>query len=166
VIEKLIHIYVSCNTASHITVEMATILSLTALEILANVIIVENESMYDAKKYDRYSASRRISILLRHWKIPQDIPNDLPKLRCRAKRGGTNSGPEIVCQLRNSVVHPHEKNRKRLFSFSTEQRIECWILTMHYLELCLLRLLGYNQVYVPRIKRNIYAGYTEQVPWN
>ncbi|MFR1446035.1 hypothetical protein ACLUYJ_20965, partial [Acinetobacter baumannii] len=64
------------------------------------------------------------------------------------------SGPEAITHIRNKMVHPDLKNRKRYREFTFPVKYEALQMALNYCELVLLRLLEYNDGYRSRINRN------------
>ena len=79
------------------------------------------------------------------------------------------SGPEAITHIRNKMVHPDLKNRKRYKEFTFSVKYEALQLALNYCELILLKLLEYNGRYHSRVDRNAITqkiGIDPLVPWN
>ena len=79
------------------------------------------------------------------------------------KRHNWSHGPHCLVVLRNSLIHPVDRHGP----FSESALVEAHGLGLHYIELMLLRLSGYNGEFVNRlrIKDPLYAR-VEAVPWS
>ena len=71
---------------------------------------------------------------------------------------------ELAINVRNKVVHP-PNNIRSIEWPSGNELFEAWQLTMWYLELSILRLLGYRGNYTSRLQLHGWSGRTEPVPW-
>lgn len=74
--------------------------------------------------------------------------------------------PEIVFHVRNALVHPPKDVTDPEWPASGEL-IEAWQLSTWYLEVVLLRILGYEGEYTSRLDlRGRWHDYSEPLPWN
>jgi hypothetical protein len=92
--------------------------------------------------------------------IPLEIPASLAELR-KATPGW--DGPRSFTEIRNQLVHPVVK--KGRFKVENLPYHEAWTLGQWYLELTLLRLAEFDDVYRDRTRIPGRAGQVEQVPW-
>ena len=126
----------------------------TALETLSWAILVIMEKWLNQEGYDKLTAGDQLRLLLRWVGISTDIPASLPKLAQQA--GGQSDGPQMVTWVRNRVVHPDR--RGQLTDGIAE---EARTLAMWYVELTLLKLLGYDGYFRDRLDgRRI-----KRMPW-
>lgn len=149
-------------------VEGSLVLIQNALELLCSWILVEREFILDKNDVD-ISASSKINILLTWADIPNRIPSGLKHLIEFAKAYTILSGPEAITHIRNKMVHPDLKNRKRYKEFTFSVKYEALQLALNYCELILLKLLEYNGRYHSRVDRNAITqkiGIDPLVPWN
>lgn len=111
-------------------------------------------------------AGQRLRLLLQWAGIPVDIPAGLTHLVARklAFLGADEGGPEIVFEVRNRLVHPPKNLRDPEWPKS-DVLLDAWQLAMWYLELAILRVLGYDGEYVSRLIQTGWVGTTEPVPW-
>lgn len=135
------------------------ILLQTALERIAWHVLVRERRALNAEGFGRLTACDQLRLLLTVLSIPTSIPDQLIEA---AKLGRTNGadGPQCLTLIRNSLVHPP----KKLASHPEYPYYEAYVLAKWYLELVLLRLLGYEGTYSNRTKRR-WAGQVEPVPW-
>ncbi|MBN8720496.1 MAG: hypothetical protein J0H85_13675 [Sediminibacterium magnilacihabitans] len=166
-LELVIHWYlVSLYTKSG--VEASLVLIQNALELLCSWILVEREFILDKNDND-ISAASKINILLTWAGILNKIPDALKHLTGFANSNNILSGPEAITHIRNKMVHPDLKNRKRYREFTFPVKYEALQMALNYCELVLLRLLEYNDGYRSRINRNAISdkiGADPFVPWN
>ena len=103
----------------------------------------------------------RLRSTLRLIGAPADVPSHMTEVLA-AWPGG--DGPKAVTDLRHRVVHP--KDLDALFDVSHSARHDVLRLATWYLELSLLRRLGYDGRYIARIAPlPIFAGEGDPVPW-
>lgn len=104
--------------------------------------------------YEKLLAEDRLRLLL-HWAgIPTSVPDSTPNMQ--RKVGSAEDGPEIVTWARNRVVHPDKHDR-----LSDDLAGEAWATAMRYIELVMLRLLGYKGYFRNRLD----SGKIQSVPW-
>lgn len=146
------------------------------LEMLAWLIFVDDRSIIDSDEFDKLSAASKLQMLLAHCGIPFEIPPNLSTLAKIAteqqKKSGKNvTGPQLVTKVRNTIIHPNQKNRKILAEWEDahsvkigEIRWETQQLFKWYITLVLLRLVGYSGKYANRLTPR-KMGDVEFVPW-
>lgn len=94
------------------------------------------------------------------------MPESLLVLSDRLKATGKTrwEGPEILFELRNAMVHP-PKHLDDIQWPEGEELVDAWLLGTWYLELGLLRVLGYDGKYWERTRLNRPAADLDPVPW-
>jgi len=71
-----------------------------------------------------------------------------------------------ITAIRNRITHPKRKgDSTTILKYSSEARTEAYKLSKWYLELCLLRLFGYDGVYANRLYKLSWEGDYDKVPW-
>jgi hypothetical protein len=105
-------------------------------------------------------AGGRIAKLLSESGIPAEIPPSMSSLRSAAASHRWAHGPHAIVEIRNDIVH---SDRSRVVDLDV--LVDAWRLSLWYLELVLLRWLGYEGVHNRRIERNRVTGKVEPVPW-
>jgi len=105
-------------------------------------------------------AGGRIAKLLSEADIPLDIPDSMPGLSAAAAHRGWIHGPHAIVEIRNDIVHV---GRAETLHFET--LVDAWRLSLWYVELALLRWLGYSGVHNSRIGNDRATGKVEPVPW-
>lgn len=137
----------------------------TGLELLAWAVLQRRELVVARDVLHDLPAAAAVRILLGHLGIPTDIPPGFTKLTARAKALGQNDGgPEILFNIRNRLVHPPARI-DRIEWPTSSQMIEAWQLGTWYLELVILRLLGYDGLYWSRLRLGRGEWDVEAVPW-
>jgi hypothetical protein len=100
------------------------------------------------------------------------IPNHLCELDAYAKTaapsktGSRPDGPDALTQIRNGLVHPSPTKRQRLAQYPGAI-MQAWTLTRWYLDLVLLHVCGYQDVYSNRVSKDARwrGDEVESVPW-
>lgn len=146
------------------------------LEMLAWLVFVDDRTIVDANEFDKLSAASKLQMLLAHCGIPFEIPAGLSTLTKIAteqqnKNGKEVTGPQLVTKVRNTIIHPNEKNRKILAEWEATYSVEIGAIRWEaqqlfkwYITLVLLNLIGYSGKYANRLTpRKI--GDVEMVPW-
>jgi hypothetical protein len=154
--------YIAANErTTGIGVDAGIILAQTALERLAWVHCVKHQKVVseEAFKPRGLSAADRLRMMISTLGIPAEIPVTMSALH--GKRGSKWADiPDAITSIRNSLVHPYEKNLPPKGSY-----YEAWQLSMWLLDLALLRFCNHNGDYGNRIANPRYVGQVESVPW-
>jgi hypothetical protein len=157
-----IQMYVEANGPVYL--DTSLILAQAALELLAWVHFVRDTKQYTETQFNNlgHGASDRVRELL-HWlDVDPEIPTGLGALRATAGEMSWEDGPHALVELRNAIVHP--RAGVRLGDLDVGAGIELHELTLWYLELTLLRAIGFQGVYLSRLSAHA-AQEVEQVPW-
>jgi hypothetical protein len=137
-------------------IEPSLIVAQAALELLAWQVLVVERATISRPAFDRLPAADMLRLLLTVSEIPLAIPPELASLRTYAKSKSATDGPEALTQLRNLWVHPP----KRSFAPSSYELGDAWQLIQWYVDLAMLRWLGYQGTFTSRITHRVDA-----VPW-
>lgn len=155
-----VDMYATANVQS--TSEVSLIVAQAALELLAWVILVERRRVLSTGRYGKLRGSDTLRRLLATAGIPGSIPPALEALTqsvlTGSKRRAWIDGPHAVTDLRNVVVHPTRRRGElgqRALPWFDAARLSLW-----YVELIVLRLLGYEGRYMNRMTFT-----EERVPW-
>lgn len=160
-----IHWYVEANGRSGSTVG-AIIMAQTALELIYNWLLIEKEKLLRGRDAESISAANKIRLLLAHIGVPHGVPSSLAELQSLQKSKGAFDGPDIVVQVRNTIVHSQIEKRKTLGAIAPRAMTEVLELCLWYVEMALLSLLGFTGDYRNRLSRAVYAiDADEPVPW-
>lgn len=127
--------------------------------------VLQHQQWLTPDELGKLTAGARTRLLLQWAKIPIELPAGFTALEKR-RRGGKPylAGPELIFEVRNRVVHPPKRLSDPEWPSSGEL-FETLQLANWYLELAILRVLGYNDEYVRRLQLTGWAGETETVPW-
>jgi hypothetical protein len=155
--------YVAAN-ASSVPHEVRLVLAQVALDLLASVELVEVRQIFQHEPFDRIGAARRIRHLMTHLRIPAGVPSHLKDLSAIATTLACD-GPGVVVYIRNRLSHATEANRRDLDVVSPTQLWEAAQLSLQYVELALLALLGYNGKYAQRAWCGWKGSDEVAVPW-
>jgi hypothetical protein len=132
-----------------------------AHELLTYALLVEERGLLTDGQYRAKPFGVLHSLLLQELGIPSTIPDLCPDLKMAGVVETWANGPQAIASLRNRVVHPRRSHGTVDFAVW----IDAWLLSVQYIELALLALLGYRGVYGNRLKRPRHAGEVEPVPW-
>jgi hypothetical protein len=143
------------------------------LEMLAWMAFVDGEAVMDSKEFENLSASNKMQLLLHSCGIPIAVPSDLEAVlkvaTAKGKPGMT--GPAIAAEIRNTIIHPHKKNREKLAGWVKNCHVdadkllnETRELFRWYIILVLLRRMDYQGEYANRLVMRM-PGTVEKVPW-
>jgi hypothetical protein len=112
-------------------------------------------------------AAAQVRLLLQWAGIPIELPTQFSALPARRGRLGQPdmAGPELIFDVRNSLVHPPKRIDEPEWPASNEL-FEAWQLATWYLELAVIRLLGYQGEYGSRLRLGGWVYDTEPVPWS
>lgn len=161
VLRRVIRITIEANDASPLDTAVPT--AQAGLELLAWAVLVEREQWlhHDA----RLDAAGRIRLLLRWAGIPTGIPDEFAELGawCGARISEDLDGPRAITFVRRTLVHPP----KKAADWPDHEVLHlAWRLALGYLELAMLRVLGYDGVYASRhYLEGRWVGTVEPVPW-
>ncbi len=148
-IGRIIRLYVASNEND--SVDMSIIMNQIAFEMI----------LMDTEKHRKGKLGGRIAEMLSSLGIEKVIPDSCDGLLALTKKHRWAHGPHALVDIRNSLVHAD----KELGPISIDAYYEAKQLGLWYLELLLLRSLGYQGKYGSRLKSVQMAGDTEQVPW-
>lgn len=127
--------------------------------------MVEQKQTYDPKVCKKMHADERSRAALSTVRIPLNVPASFPDANALAVSEGLQDGPELINRLRNSIVHPTPTKRVFLAKVSSSCRVQVTQLALHYLELGILAICGYEGEYMSRLIPDAWVGGTSKVPW-
>ena len=130
----------------------------TALERLAFECCVVEWNLMSPGTYRRKPAADLVRTLLGRLDIPVTLPESARALSAVGPTRGSGwvDGAHAVTKIRNELAHG---GRVRL-SFSPDCYIEAWTLAVWFVEMAVLALCGYDDLYWNRNSRT-----EERVPW-
>ncbi len=161
-----IHWYVEANGNRGFS-EGSIIMAQTALELLYNWWIIENKKLIIGKDSENINASNKIRLLLSQLNINHSVPEALKQLKqFIVDSKDIIDAPDAVVQIRNAIVHSQEEKRKKLSSIHYKAKYEALQLCIWYIEMTLLCILNFDDIYFNRCSKEIYASKAEElVPW-
>jgi len=165
-LSSAIHWYLEANMHSGFA-EGSIIMAQTGLELVYNWLVVEQKQSRQEKRAQQLPAAHKIRQILSLIQLDADIPDGLALLKQFAVQQKVTDGPEMIVQIRNTVVHSKESKRKMLLSISSSIKYEAVTLSIYYLELALLYILNYQEKFVNRCSTvKTIAGAEQYVPWS
>lgn len=162
VIRRAIRYFVESNSPDPL--DVAIPMAQAGLEVLAWAVL-EQEGWVERGE-DRLDAAGRIRLLLKWAGIPTAIPAHLESLsaRSRALGQGNWDGPRVVTHVRRDLIHAPRRTPEWP---NGDTLTEAWRLATWYLELVLLRVIGYEGVYGSRlVTEGRWVGAVDHVPWS
>lgn len=160
-LKTAIHWYIEANSNAGM-IEGSIILIQTALELVYNWLIVENQRLIVGNDADSMSAANKIRLLIFQFKISSAIPTAFKEL---AKIDNVEDGPEVFVKIRNALVHGQQTKRAELMKINLLAKYQALQLGIWYVELALLYILKYNGKYKNRTDGNSWRDTGESVPW-
>ncbi|WP_276956385.1 hypothetical protein [Allomeiothermus silvanus] len=130
----------------------------SALDLIFWDIFVGGGIIKDENSIDKLNVADRIRLILDKLKVSSDIPPACEELKKAAESKNWADLPHALTELRNSLVHP--KKRERLYQVTPRAVWDVVRVGIQYLELGILRMLGYKGSYWDRISDKEAA-----VPW-
>ncbi len=158
-IEIAIHWHVEANAQAG-SIEGSIVLTQAAFELLASALPVRQHAGIAEKRFDKLPAGERAVHLFGWAGIPTSLPAEFKDLTAVAKNAAKKDAPSAMAAIRNTITHPTPKNRRKFSKHTDQARYEAWVMSLWYLELCLLRVFEYQGRY-----RNRCSGKVELVPW-
>ncbi len=162
-LNTVIHWYIEANNNSGFT-EGSIIMAQTALELLYNWWIIEQNKLIVGEDSEKLSASNKIRLLLSQLNISHLVPRKFIQLKeFIDNNDNIIDAPDAIIQIRNAIVHSQVKKRKKLSSIHPHAKHEALELSIWYIEMALLRILNFKDKYINRcleINNN-----EEFVPW-
>lgn len=170
--ETLIHTthwYVESNQNAGM-LEGAITLAQTALEHLSWVYLVEQEGLFSANHFEeKMGAAEKFRTLFSELDVPTAVPKDSILQSTVGLLQGEglqfDDGPDLFVKVRNMIVHPKRVKRERLSLLSSKQKWKIKQLGLRYIELLVLRLLGYSGPYHNRLERGSIEKRRSLTPW-
>ena len=138
---------------------------------------LKDRKVISAENLDKKSAAESIRLLFSSLQIPIIIPpsaetsslslNEINKMLITDSKLLDFVG--CITAIRNRITHPQKKkDSKTILQYLPEERIEACRLSIWYLELCLLRLFGYEGIYRSRLYKSLLTWEGDnykKVPW-
>jgi hypothetical protein len=138
-------------------VDGGIILLQAALELLSWQVFVGDSKVLSREKFGKLRADDHLRLLIESCGIPTGIPPGLSELASKANELKWSDGPKALAAVRNRLVHP---DKRKQFPYYDAWRLAAW-----YVELVLLKMLGFTGVYSDRTKAQRCVGSVDPVPW-
>ena len=158
---QVLYWYLTANTSDRM--EVPIMMGPIALELLAdissrdNIAIPENRAQFN---------SARLRAFLSQQHIPTAIPAPLVNITEFAKERNLKDGPEVLETVHDIIVHPHRENRAVRDILGRHNALyDVRQLVLWYVELAVLRLLGYEDKYHNRLRLDQLTTGADPVPW-
>lgn len=158
--------YTSSNQPD--TIEGGLIIGQVALELIFNWWVVEKKNFSGEGLSAKIRTERKIRAILKLLTIDPVIPSHFSSLtNYKEGYGNLKDSCDTIVQVRNDLVHSDKSRSARLSGYGHHQVIkEAWQLNLFYIELALLRILGYNGNFYNRLGSTENPdGFEQIVPW-
>lgn len=166
VVRSTVYWYMLAN-APGVAIENGLVLAQMAFEGIGWFLLVEESKSLSPRRYERMRAAEKLSRMLSQCNIPLGIPSELKALVSAAKSQDWDNGPHAVTAIRNAHVHSNPRNLERLQKAGIDAEGEAWVLSMHYIELLLLKIFDFNGDFSSRLVRGGFVwDAVRKVPWN
>lgn len=159
-LHEVIYWYLNANYSSR-GVDAGIILTQAAIEKLSYEYVVKEKRLITPKGFKDLWASDKFRLLFSSLNIPLEIPPETTNLQNLSKQHNWLDAPHGLTEIRNSLVH---SDHKKSGQFDTAY-YEAWNLGLWYLEMGLLAICKYDQIYGNRLKQR-WVGQTEKTPWS
>jgi hypothetical protein len=156
-IDRLIYMYVEANDRPP---DVGITLAQAALEHMAWLVLVNDRRLISEEGFGKLAAADQLRLLVATLGIPYAMPGSLPALASLTRPGkALTDGPDRITYIRNAFMHPPRGGRRN--PASSEVVVDAWKLSLWYVELGILALLGFRQGYRNRLE----GGDRQRVPW-
>lgn len=162
VVDRSINFFLSAGGSEVLDVRVP--MACAGLELMAWGILLRKTDM--TPEQFRPPKGTIIKKLLEWAQIPTDLPEHFAALRSRSTQldRTQQSGPGAVFNVRNALVHPPKEIDDPEWP-SGDELMESWQLSTWYLELVILRVLGYEGEVQSRLVLGQWEGTVVPVPW-
>lgn len=160
-LRSAIYWYIQSNTSGGVpSIDAAIILAQSALERLAHHYLVVDRGMISSEGFRKLRVSDQLRLFFSSLHIPTAISGDIPEIKKAGVYLHWKDAPHALTEVRNSLVHPENKNKERIRNCY----VEAWRLSLWYVELSVLALCDYGGTYGNRLTKS-WVGEVEDVPW-
>jgi hypothetical protein len=163
VVDRAINHLLSADSPEVLDVRVPVACS--GLEVLSWAVL-RRQGWIAQDTFRQMNAGAALRLLIAWSGIDADLPGSLPALIARRKRLGQrgDGGPEVLFNVRNAVIHPPRSLDAPDWP-SVDELFESWQLATWYLQLVVLRVLGYEGEYWSRLRLGRSVMDVEPVPW-
>lgn len=134
-----------------ISIEPRLSLAQVGLELLAWVIMVEDESRLSPDGFEKLPAADKIALLANQLQASQSIPEHFEVLARASKENIWLTAPQALVQIRNKIIHPKRRSRETVTSLDWQAKHQVTEWAVWLMELGILYLLGYKGRYDSRV---------------
>lgn len=131
----------------------------TALEMLSYIVLVELKGVYSNDEYNKNPSNKNIREVLEFCGIDSEFK--YKELYNENIFDYLYDQVDIITYLRNIMIHPSKNNK---IEMNVEDMLNAISVAIHFVELIILRILGYKAEYTNRFS-NCFFGEVELVPW-
>jgi len=115
-------------------IDASLVSAFTGLDLMAWNLLVDDRRLISERGFDKLDGDDRIRLLLKTLGLDFDIPDEYRDLKAFCE----DEFADALAMIRNSLVHPTLKNRRRLSSLSTAGKRQAWLFAMRVLEIGIL----------------------------
>lgn len=162
-LRRAIHWYTQANTnGGKPSIYTGIVVSQAALELLASQYRVKYGEFIDKTSCKESRVSRKIRLMLKNFSISLDFNNLALELFLRSENGKQKWEDQLhaIVDVRNSLVHAKMKDD------FTDCLTDVWRVGLHYTELAILALCGYQGKYQDRLRAAHNQTQPRRVPWS
>jgi hypothetical protein len=159
-LQEVFYWYLNANDSSR-GVDVGIILAQTAIERLSFEYSVKTKKYLSVGGFKELRASDRFRLLFSSVEIPLSFPSETSDFAKLRKQMNWEDIPRGLTEIRNSLVHPDQKNRAKFKGVY----FDAWNLGMWCLELAILAVCYYSGTYGNRLNISRWIGQVEEVPW-
>jgi hypothetical protein len=145
--------------------ETGIILAVMCLDTIAWQNLVLQNRMLTEEGFKRLTTADRIRLLCTLCKIPLLFHPRTPELEKIAKLQNWKDIAQAVVEVRNNVVHPDNKLKKKTVNLQAAI-VEAWTCAMWMTELVILYSIDYLGPYSDRQTMPKWAGTIDKLPWD
>jgi hypothetical protein len=142
-------------------------MSVNALELLYNWLIVEKNKLIIGKDSDNISLANKIRLLLNELNINNSVPENCSSLNSAMNKYKFYDAPDAIVQIRNAIVHSNHDKRMRFIDLDVKSKTDVKRICIWYIEISIIKILGYEGRYFNRTsKSNFLVSTGDKLPWD
>lgn len=156
-----VHWYVEANGHAGL-VDGSIIMIQTAIELIYNWYLIERKKLLLGDDAGRIEAANKFRLLLHDLGVS---PGFFPELYSNLRAVAADDAPDVLVTIRNALVHGQERKRTVIAEMESLTKAQALHLGIWYVELSMLKILGYSGFYKRRGASH-NAAFKESVPWS
>ena len=147
--------------------EGGLVIAQVGLELIFNWWIVERLQRVTPRAGKKLAAAKKLEMILAEVSVSSEIPSAFTDLKTFFDgESELTNAPETIVLIRNAIMHSRKSKREKLAVVSTMARYQATQLSIWYIELAILKIIGHNGIYFNRCSGSVYAYKAEMnVPW-